>query len=90
MNFSIRVSSGHDVCYISQYFIKMVFGYESLHGPRSCTFRLIIIDFAWALIHSILKEFNNETVIEYAHRVFANNAKLAYATSFSAALQIYI
>jgi hypothetical protein len=33
-------------------------------------FRLISVDYSWALIHSVLHAFNGETIDEYMHRVY--------------------
>ena len=37
--------------------MKTKFNYERINGPNSFNFRLIVIDFAWALVHSVLGIF---------------------------------
>lgn len=62
-------TSRHDVFSISCFFKKIKFTYQSLY-KEPIYFRLIVIDYSWALIHSILDEFTNETPLDYAERVF--------------------
>ncbi len=64
------VSSAHDVFQISEFFLKTKFNFERLNGPNSFNFRLIVIDFASALIHSVLLVFNRQSVLEYANIVY--------------------
>ncbi|CAF1085883.1 unnamed protein product [Brachionus calyciflorus] len=64
------ISSQHDVISISTFLSHFKDNYEKCYPNVILKFRLVCIDYSWASIHAVLKSFNNETVIDYAHRIF--------------------
>ncbi|CAF1053169.1 unnamed protein product [Brachionus calyciflorus] len=63
------ITSRHDVRQLKSFLNDYKFDYKKLMSDQ-CHFRLIIIDYSWVLIHSILRSINEVSVIDYANRIF--------------------
>jgi hypothetical protein len=63
------VSSTHDVYSISKFTAKFKFEYERLY-KKDLVFKLVVMDYSFAMLHAVLQTLNHETVEEYANRVF--------------------
>ena len=58
-----------DVYRISDFFRCLKTDYETLYS-QSLSFRLIVCDYAWASMHSIVEAFNNQTMDQYCQKVW--------------------
>lgn len=62
------ISSAHDMSYISQFLLKMKNDYLSIYN--NFNFRLVVTDWSWAMIHSIVEQINRQDIHEYAQFIF--------------------
>ena len=60
----------HDTQEISIFLMQLKSMYQKFYGASNLCFRLICLDYCWASIHSFLAILNQETIEEYAQRIF--------------------
>ena len=79
----------HDTQEISIFLMQLRSMYQKFYSASNLYFRLICLDNCWASIHSFLSILNQETIEDYAIRVFklakgsikANESKLSWLCS---------
>ena len=62
-------TSVHDVESQFEFFSNFKFKYEKFYGDL-CQFRIVVIDYSWASIHSLLLALNLEDINSYSMRIF--------------------
>jgi hypothetical protein len=62
-------STRQDVYRISDFFRCLKTDYENLYS-QTLSFRLIVCDYSWASMHSIVEAFNNQNMEEYSKKVW--------------------
>jgi hypothetical protein len=60
------ITSSHNVNSLNTFFGDIKYKYEEIFYPQSLHFRLFIIDYAWASIHSAIEVFNKDSVPTYS------------------------
>jgi hypothetical protein len=66
---SEMVSSEHDSYRITDFLNHLKRDYERVFSDN-LSFRLVVSDFCWATMHSVVKSFNTQTLLEYATCVY--------------------
>ena len=64
------ISSAHDIAQISQHYLKMRLDFEKIYPNKPFSFRLIVTDWSWATIHSLIEQFNMQSIHQYADMMF--------------------
>jgi len=64
------VSSKQDTNEIECFLRTLRFNFCLCYPNDKFYFRLIVVDYSWALIHAVSGAINNETIIAYANRVY--------------------
>ena len=63
-------SSAQDIEAIKMFFNRIKSKYGSLYKQQPCNFRLIVSDYSWAIMHSVIDSFNGMSVIDYSKVVY--------------------
>jgi hypothetical protein len=65
------ITNSHDSLNLGKFFDEIRYKYEEIYGENDFNFRLIVVEYSWPLILSILNKLNNlETIIQYAQKCY--------------------